>query len=75
MTGLRLPKLPDRTPVKIAVTLTPDVKEALDLYGDLYARTYGRTENVADLAAAIIEQYLLADREFAKELRASQSRP
>ena len=38
---LKLQPLPDRVPVKLTITLPPDLKRALDCYAALYARTYG----------------------------------
>ncbi|MBP8672384.1 MAG: DUF2274 domain-containing protein [Sphingobium sp.] len=47
MVELKLGKLPDRTPVKLAITITPDLHQALADYAALYADTYGREEPVA----------------------------
>src|SRR3546814_7855199 len=44
MVDLKLPKLPDRTPVKIAISVMPDVFEALNAYADAYEAAYGRRE-------------------------------
>ena len=32
MTGIKLAKLPDRTPVKLTISLTPDLLQALARY-------------------------------------------
>ncbi len=37
MVDLRLGKLPDRTPVKLAITITPDLQAALQAYAAIYA--------------------------------------
>ena len=47
MVELKLGKLPDRTPVKLAITITPDLHQALADYAALYADTYDREEPVA----------------------------
>lgn len=47
MVELKLGKLPDRTPVKLAITIIPDLHQALADYAALYADTYGREEPVA----------------------------
>ncbi len=47
MPDLKLPKLPDRTPVKLAISITPDLNEALQDYARLYAEAYGREEAIS----------------------------
>lgn len=63
---LKLAKLPDRTPVKIAFTITPDLAHALADYAALYNRTYGGKAEVADLIPAMLDAFLASDRAFAK---------
>ena len=72
MTGLKLGPLPDRVPSKLTITLTPELKKALDDYATLYARSYGSEEQVADLVPYMLEAFLKADHSFRqgrKELR------
>jgi len=38
MPELKLPQLPDRTPVKISISLMPDLHQALTDYAGLYAK-------------------------------------
>jgi hypothetical protein len=66
MADLKLGKLPDRTPVKLAITITPDLNDALREYAQLYATTYGVEETVAELIPAMLNAFLLSDRSFAK---------
>ena len=67
---LKLAKLPDRTPVKIAVTISPQLAHKLGVYAELYNATYsGNTETVADLIPYMLDSFLDADRNFAKALR------
>jgi hypothetical protein len=66
MPELKLGKLPDRTPVKVSITITPDLSEALRDYAQLYAETYGVDEPVVDLIPAMLNAFLLSDRSFAK---------
>ncbi len=78
MTGLKLGQLPDRVPVKIAITVLPDLKKALDDYAVLYARTYGTEEQVAELIPYMLDAFLKADAAFRngrKELREPPSLP
>ena len=63
---LKLTQLPDRIPVKLTVTLPPDLKKALDDYAALYARTYGAEEPVAELVPFMLESFLKADAGFRK---------
>lgn len=46
MPELKLGKLPDRTPVKLAITVSPDLHQTLQQYAALYAEAYGREEPV-----------------------------
>ena len=66
MPELKLARLPDRTPIKLAITITPDLNEALRGYAQLYAATYGVEEPVAELIPAMLSAFLLSDRSFAK---------
>lgn len=66
MTDLKLPKLPDRTPVKLTIAVMPDLNQALSDYAALYAQTYGREEPVAELIPAMLAAFLDGDRAFAK---------
>ncbi|PZU05587.1 MAG: hypothetical protein DI606_19610 [Sphingobium sp.] len=47
MPELKLPKLPDRTPIKLPITVTPDLHQMLQDYAALYAAAYGREEPIA----------------------------
>lgn len=69
MTTLKLGKLPDRTPVRLTISIKPDLQAALNDYAALYAQTYGATENIADLIPAMLSGFLESDREFAKSRR------
>jgi hypothetical protein len=66
MADLRLAKLPDRTPVKLAIQVTPDLHQALTDYAALYAKAYEREEAIADLIPAMLAAFLDSDRGFAK---------
>ena len=63
---LKLPQLPDRIPVKLTITLQPDLKKALDDYAAIYSRTYGADEPVAELVPFMLESFLKADAGFRK---------
>lgn len=63
---LKLAKLPDRTPVKVTVTLNPDLHRALRDYTALYKAEYGDTETIADLIPYMLASFLDGDRAFTK---------
>lgn len=66
MADLKLPQLPDRTPVKLTISVLPDLHQALTDYAALYSQTYGRDEPVPELIPAILAAFLDSDRAFAK---------
>jgi len=72
---LRLAKLPDRTPIKITLTVTPDLAHALAAYAALYNRTYADKAEVADLIPAMLDAFLASDRAFAKARKDGEARP
>lgn len=63
---LKLPKLPDRTPVKLTITLNPELHQRLQSYAALYRETYGTPEPVADLIPYMLDAFLNSDRGYAK---------
>jgi hypothetical protein len=63
---IKLPKLPDRTPIKLAITVTPDLHQALNDYAALYAETYGQKEPVSELIPPMLIAFLEGDRAFAR---------
>jgi hypothetical protein len=68
MTDLKLPKLPDRTPVKLTIGLLPDLNQRLSQYADAYEATYGQREAIADLIPHMLASFLDTDRGFARFL-------
>ncbi|GFE77337.1 DUF2274 domain-containing protein [Novosphingobium sp. TCA1] len=66
MADLKLPALPDRTPVKMSIHVMPDLADALSDYAKMYAATYGREEPVSALVPAMLEAFLSSDRAFSK---------
>ncbi len=69
MGDLKLARLPDRTPVKLSISIPPDLAEALTAYAELYRETYGQEETVTELIPAMLAGFLASDREFAKRRR------
>lgn len=72
MAELKLPQLPDRTPIKISISLMPDLHQALADYAALYSKTYGRDESVAELIPAILAAFLESDRTFTRARAAAK---
>ncbi|GAO37858.1 hypothetical protein SCH01S_01_00210 [Sphingomonas changbaiensis NBRC 104936] len=66
MADIKLPQLPDRTPVKLTISVMPDLHQALTDYAALYARAYGRDEPLADLIPAMLTAFLDSDRGFSR---------
>lgn len=61
---IKLPRLPDRTPVRLAITIMPDLHLGLQDYAAAYAQAYGSQVAVTDLIPAILTEYLAGDRTF-----------
>lgn len=66
MKELRLAKLPDRTPVKITISVSSQLSRALHDYAAAYEKAYGQVEAVADLIPYMLEGFLDADRSFSR---------
>lgn len=66
MADLKLPQLPDRNPVKLNISVMPDLHQALTEYAALYAETYGREESVTELVPAMLAAFLESDRNFVR---------
>ena len=69
MPELKLEKLPDRTPVKISISVPPELNRALASYAELYQKTYGQSESVAELIPYMLQNFLEADKGFLKAQR------
>lgn len=67
---LKLAKLPDRTPVRVIINVSPALNRDLIAYADAYRQTYGSEENVADLIPFMLEAFLVGDRGFAQARKA-----
>ena len=67
MVDLKLGKLPDRTPVKLSITITPDLQAGLQTYAAIYAETYGVEEPIAELVPAMLASFLESDRSYVRE--------
>lgn len=63
---IKLPQLPDRTPVKVTINLLPQVHDRVSAYARLYTEAYGRDASVADLIPAMAEAFMDSDKEFGR---------
>ncbi|MET0307815.1 MAG: DUF2274 domain-containing protein [Sphingomonas sp.] len=66
MPDIKLAQLRDRTPVKLGISVMPDLNQALNDYAAFYAQAYGREEPVVDLIPAMLAAFLESDRAFSK---------
>jgi hypothetical protein len=64
MPDIKLAQLRDRTPVKLSISVMPDLHQALNDYAQFYAQAYGREEAVTDLIPAMLSTFLESDRAF-----------
>lgn len=62
--SLKLDKLPDREAIKISFTADADLKSALNDYAEIYRRSYGQKESVADLIPFMLTAFMDADTGF-----------
>jgi len=66
MSELKLARLPDRTPVKVTLSIMPDLHERLVRYAAAYRETYGRDEALGELMPAMLAAFMDGDRAFAR---------
>lgn len=77
MPHLKLARLPDRTSVKLTITVKPELAALLKDYAEIYRRQYGQKEPIEQLVPYMIETFLNADRAFlqARKDLAAATRP
>lgn len=66
MVELKLPKLPDRTPVKISILVPAGLNRDLQQYADAYTTSYGTAETVAELIPFMLAAFMANDGGFRK---------
>lgn len=74
MARLKLGRIPDRTPIKLAITITPDLKEQLEAYAEAYGATYGQQEKVEELIPFMLQSFIDGDRGFVRSRKAGTGR-
>lgn len=73
MPDIKLARLADRTPVRLALSLSPELHRLLSDYAAFYAEAYGEAATVADLVPAMLESFLAGDRAFVRRSRSSDA--
>lgn len=74
MGQLRLGRLPDRTPVKLTINLSPELHRRLGDYAAAYEQAYGDAEPLTELVPAMLASFLESDRAFARVRRQGHER-
>lgn len=67
---LRIAKLPNLTPVKLTVSLEPEVHQMLEDYARVYGDSYGETVKPAELVPSMISGFLATDNGFKRARKA-----
>lgn len=73
MADLKLARLPERTPVKLTIMISPDLAEQLTAYAEVYEATYSKRETIADLVPFMLDAFLESDRAFNKIRKARRA--
>jgi hypothetical protein len=73
MPDIKLARLPERTPVKLSISISPDLNRALSDYAELYQETYGEAATPAELVPAMLETFLAGDKAFVRQRRSPPS--
>jgi hypothetical protein len=73
MPPIKLQRLPDRTPVKMMITVSPELNRALADYASAYEAAYGRAEPVSEIVPAMLAAFLESDRAFTRVRRSKDS--
>lgn len=64
MPAIKLARLKDRTPVRLTISLAPELSQMLGEYAVYYAAAYDAEEPVGELVPAILASFLESDRAF-----------
>ncbi len=69
MSTINLAKLPDRAPIRISITVMPDLHDDLQAYSRAYEAAYGSAVAVQGLIPAIPTNFIAADQGFRRRKR------
>jgi hypothetical protein len=74
MTDIKLAKLPDKTLVKLTLSLSPQLHEDLVGYAAAYRDAYGQEEAISDLIPMMLAAFLNSDKAFRRSRRNAAER-
>jgi len=63
---LKIARLPDRKPVKITISVLPDLYDQIQDYVRVYEAEYCETETAQNLIPAMLEAFIQSDHQFKK---------
>lgn len=66
-TPLKVGPLPDRTPVKVSLSIEPDLNVDLKDYAAIHSRTYGKEVTVSELIPSMLRALIDSDSRFKRE--------
>lgn len=72
---IKLDPLPDRTPVRMTLSVSPELSAALSDYAEIYETTYGKPEKPEALIPHMLEAFLASDNGFKRARRALHTQP
>lgn len=70
---LRIAKLPNLTPVKLTLSIEPEVHRMLEDYAKIYSDNYGEVVKPAELVPSMITGFLATDNGFKRARKAMQN--
>ena len=70
--SLKLGPIPDQKPVKVTMSLAPEIHDALTDYVTLHAREYGKQSSISEIAGLMIKKFLASDRQFKRARKTLQ---
>ena len=63
---LKIGPLPDKTPIKLTIAISPQLQSDLNDYARVYKRFYGNEANIADLIPSMLASFMAGDSGFKK---------
>lgn len=73
MAHLKLAKLPDRTPIKITITVGAELNQDLQAYAEAYSEAYqADVEPINELIPYMLQDFLKSDRSFVRAKKEKQ---
>lgn len=61
---LKIGPLPDRTPIKLSLSVDPDLQSDLSDYAAVHARAYGKDVSVAEIIPSMLRALIDSDAGF-----------